>query len=394
MRSLARLLMAVLCCIAAAEAKADKRVALVLGNSKYQHVPNLPNPARDANAMKLLLRSAGFDVIETREDVGVSDMRRVVRDFTDQTRDADIAVIYYAGHGIEVNGVNYLVPVDATLRRDIDVEDETVSLDRLLQLLEPAKRLRLIILDACRDNPFAKSMTRTIASRSIGRGLARVEPTSSDTLIAFAAKAGMTAADGDSLHSPFTMALLKHLVTPGLDVRLAFGRVRDEVLAYTANKQEPFVYGSLGGNTVTLASLSQDDRMDVPVLGDPDAPAAPDYEAAAKVGSVEAWDAFLTKHPKGFYADLARAQRAKLSVAPASGRPSGAVTKPNSVPAAALSSKDKAKTSKVGSGFSMSCCLNYYRRHPEFVKDGTHQYACEWQARHPENSGKINFCDL
>ena len=116
---------------------------------------------------------------------------------------------------MEVGGVNYLVPVDATLRRDIDVEDETVSLDRLLQVMEPAKRLRLVILDACRDNPFVKSMTHTMASRAIGRGLARVEPTTSDTLVAVAAKAGLTAADGGETHSPFTAALLKYIVTPG-----------------------------------------------------------------------------------------------------------------------------------------------------------------------------------
>jgi Caspase domain len=316
MRSITRILIAALCCIAAAEAKADKRVALIFGNSKYQHVPNLLNPASDAKAVKTLFEGAGFDVVQKQSDTGVNDMRRAVRDFTDQTRDADIAVIYYAGHGIEVNGVNYLVPVDATLRRDIDVEDETVSLDRLLQVLEPAKRLRLIILDACRDNPFTKSMTRTMASRSVGRGLARVEPTSSDTLIAFAAKAGSTAADGDGIHSPFTTALLKYLVTPGLDIRLAFGRVRDEVMKETSNKQEPFVYGSLGGNTVTLASLSKDDRTDVPVSGDPDAPAARDYEAATKVGSVEGWDSFLAKHPVGFYSDLARVQRAKIVAPP------------------------------------------------------------------------------
>ncbi len=170
--------MFVLICAAAAEAKADRRVALVFGNSKYQHVPNLPNPASDATAVRLLFESAGFDVVLRQGDVGVSDMRRAIRDFTEQTRDADIAVIYYAGHGFEVNGINYLVPVDASLRRDIDVEDETVSLDRLLQVLEPAKRLRLVILDACRDNPFAKSMARTMASRSVGRGLARVEPIS------------------------------------------------------------------------------------------------------------------------------------------------------------------------------------------------------------------------
>jgi uncharacterized caspase-like protein len=112
---------------------------------------------------------------------------------------------------MEVGGMNYLIPVDASLRRDIDVEDETVSLDRLLQVMERAKRLRLVILDACRDNPFARSMARTMSSRSIGRGLARVEPTTSDTLIAFAAKAGLTAVDGEGLHSPYTAALLKHL---------------------------------------------------------------------------------------------------------------------------------------------------------------------------------------
>ena len=241
---------------------ADKRVALVIGNGKYQHAPNLLNPSNDAAAVNLLLKGAGFDTVIAQENLGVSDLRRAVRDFTEQTRDADIAVIYYAGHGIEVSGTNYLVPVDASLRRDIDVEDETVSLDRLLQVLEPAKRLRLVILDACRDNPFAKSMTRTMASRAVGRGLARVEPVTSDTLIAFAAKAGSTAADGAGIHSPFTSALLKHVVTPGLDVRLAFGRVRDEVLEKTGSKQEPFVYGSLGGKTVTLAALSADDRAD------------------------------------------------------------------------------------------------------------------------------------
>lgn len=236
MRKLIRVALASLICLLATQAVADKRVALVIGNSKYQHVPDLLNPTNDANAINLLLKSSAFDVV-TLENVGVSDMRRAVTDFAERTQDADIAVIYFAGHGMEVGGVNYLVPMDATLRRDIDVEDETVSLDRLLQVLEPAKRLRLVILDACRDNPFAKSMARTMASRTIGRGLARVEPATSDTLIAFAAKAGMTAADGNSTHSPFTAALLKHLVIPDLDVRLAFGRVRDEVLANTGNKQ-------------------------------------------------------------------------------------------------------------------------------------------------------------
>jgi uncharacterized caspase-like protein len=296
---------------ASREALADKRAALVIGNSNYQHVPRLSNPANDAEAVGVLFKSAGFDLVETAENLGVNELRRAVRDFSDATHNADIAVIYYAGHGMEVGGINYLVPVDASLRRDIDVEDEAVSLDRLLQVMESAKRLRLVILDACRDNPFVKSMTRTMASRAIGRGLARVEPTTSDTLVAFAAKAGLTAADGDGAHSPFTRALLKNLVTPGLDIRLAFGRVRDDVMKATSNGQEPFVYGSLGGTTVTLASLTTEERSNALPQVDADAPAARDYEAAVKVGTKEAWDSFLQKYPSGFYGDLARIERAK-----------------------------------------------------------------------------------
>jgi hypothetical protein len=237
-------------------AAAQKRVALVVGNSAYTSVPTLPNPARDAEAIGRLFESSGFNVVQLHRDLALAEMRRVVRDFSDQTRDADIAVIYFAGHGIEVGGTNYLLPVDAVLKRDIDIEDETVSLDRLLQVIEPAKRLRLIILDACRDNPFAKSMARTVARRSVGRGLARVEPVTSDTLIAFAAKAGMYATDGHGANSPFTSSLLKNLVVPGLDVRLALGRVRDEVLEATNHEQEPFVYGSLGGAIISLATGS------------------------------------------------------------------------------------------------------------------------------------------
>jgi uncharacterized caspase-like protein len=146
---------------------------------------------------------------------------------------------------------------DAVLQRDIDVEDETVSLDRVSQIIESAKRLHVIILDACRDNPFASGMKRTVGNRSIGRGLARVDVMTADTLIAFAAKAGSTAADGSGLNSPYTTALLQHLMTPGLDVRLALGRVRDQVLKSTGGKQEPFVYGSLGGAEIALVPGSR-----------------------------------------------------------------------------------------------------------------------------------------
>src|SRR5947207_1527246 len=207
---------------------AEKRVALVIGNSAYQNVAQLTNPANDSAKIAATLKEAGFDVIDSRRDLPAAETRRALRDFADRARDADIAVVYYAGHGIEVDGTNYLIPVDAKLERDTDVYDEAFSLDRVLLAIEPAKQLRLVILDACRDNPFAKTMKRTVASRAIGQGLAKVEPTSPNMLIAYSAKAGSTALDGDAKNSPFTMALAKHLTTPGLDVRRAVGFVREE----------------------------------------------------------------------------------------------------------------------------------------------------------------------
>jgi len=304
---------------------AEKRVALIIGNSAYQHVTQLPNPANDAAVIAALLKHSGFDMVESHHDLKILQMKRTVRDFIDRARDADIAVVYYAGHGIEVDGTNYLIPVNAELARDIDVEDEAVSLDRIIRVLEPVKRLRLVILDACRDNPFTRSMKRTIASRSIGRGLAKIEVVTSDTLIAFAAKAGSTAADGDGKNSPFTIALLNHLATPGLDLRLSLGRVRDEVLNATKGRQEPFVYGSLGGSTVALVPAAQQPTpAAVPTSAprsvpsaNPEQAARRDYELAADIGTKEVWERFLTRYPSGFYADLARAALHKLEAASA-----------------------------------------------------------------------------
>lgn len=302
--------------LTSATALGEKRVALVIGNSGYQNVARLANPANDAAIMAATFKKAQFDVVESRTDLPAAAMRRVLRDFADQTRDADVAVIYYAGHGIEVDGNNYLIPVDAQLERDTDVYDETFALDRVLVAIEPARQLRLVILDACRDNPFAKTMKRTIGSRSVGRGLAKVEPSNPNTMIAFAAKAGFTASDGDGKNSPFAAALVKHLTSPGLDLRRAFGFVRDDVLKATANKQEPFVYGSLGGNDVALVPVA---AAPVPAAAAPAVPSDPaaairrDYELALQVGTHEAWDFFIATYPDGFYAKLAQAQRNKLA---------------------------------------------------------------------------------
>jgi uncharacterized caspase-like protein len=313
-RGFCQFVLAALLLLVCQPAFADKRVAMVVANSAYQNVAPLPNPVNDGTVMASTLKDAGFDVVDFRRDLPAAETRRALRDFADRARDADIAVVYYAGHGIEVDGANYLIPVDARLERDTDVYDEAFSLDRVLIAIEPARKLRLVILDACRDNPFTKSMKRTVASRAIGQGLAKIEPTSPNVLIAYSAKAGSTAADGDGKNSPFTIALSKHLTTPGLDVRRAFGYVRDDVLKSTGNRQEPFVYGSLGGEDVPLVPAPA--RAAPPPaapVANPQADVRRDYELALQIGNKSALNAFLAQYPDGFYANLARLQLEKIS---------------------------------------------------------------------------------
>jgi uncharacterized caspase-like protein len=291
-------------------ASAEKRVALVIGNSNYKNAAALPNPANDAAAIAATLKRAGFDIVDSRLDLSITDMRRVLRDFADQARDSDMAVVYYAGHGIEIDGTNYLIPTDATLERDTDVYDEAFSLDRVLLAIEPARQLRLVIVDACRNNPFAETMKRTVTSRTVSRGLARIEPTTTNTLVAFAAKAGLTALDGNSKNSPYATALVKYIAKPGLDLRRAFGFVRDDVLQATGNRQEPYVYGSLGGADVALVPAN-------PVASAPAANSASEirqaFELALQLGNKDALNAFLAQYPDGYYASLAKLQLAKIA---------------------------------------------------------------------------------
>ena len=227
-------------------------MALVIGNSAYKSAPTLGNTISDATAISGLLKSAGFEVVISRNDLGVVEFKRAVRDFLVTAESADIAVVYYAGHGVEMNGSNYLIPVDAKLSRDYDVDDEAVALDRLIWALQSVRRLRLILLDACRDNPFP-SRVRSAGLRSQMRGgLGKLEDVSADTLVAYAAKAGSVSYDGDGVNSPYATALLRHLTEPGVDIRIALGRVRDDVISMTGGRQEPFIYGSLGGATISL----------------------------------------------------------------------------------------------------------------------------------------------
>ncbi|MGD0851364.1 tetratricopeptide repeat protein [Bradyrhizobium sp.] len=240
-------------------ARQGRRVALVIGNSAYKNVPALVNPQKDAAAIAASLRNIGFESVTLANDATREKLVDSLRAFADEAEKADWAMVYYAGHGLEVGGVNYLVPTDARLAVDRDIQFEAVPLDQVLAAVDTANRLKLVVLDACRDNPFSPRKTEApasaaatptggakISSRSIGRGLAEVK-TSGGTLVVFAAKNGQVALDGEGDNSPFAVAVLQRVATPGVEINKLFRLVRDDVMEATAGRQEPYTYGSLPG---------------------------------------------------------------------------------------------------------------------------------------------------
>lgn len=238
------LLFALLCTVADPAATAEgRRVALIVGNADYTAVSRLANPTADATLIAGALKQAGFTSVDIKRNLGKAALETALREFGRKADGAELALVYYAGHGIEVGGQNYLIPVDAKLERDRDVDVEATRLDTLLGHAEGA-RLRVVILDACRNNPFVSRMERSIKTRSVGRGLAEVEP-EGETLVVYAAKAGATASDGTGANSPFAEALARRLPEAGVEINMTFRRVRDDVLARTSRGQEPFTYGSL-----------------------------------------------------------------------------------------------------------------------------------------------------
>lgn len=244
---------------------AQKRVALVIGNSTYSSVPKLKNPANDATALATQLRAIGYDRVVLKLDLTGNDLRTALAGFAREAAGADIAIVYFAGHGIEVGGTNYIVPTDAKLAHVDDVDFEAIDLGKVIRALNRVSGLKLIILDACRNNPFRSSMAGLGTTRSVGRGLARVTPSTNNMLVAYAAKENTIAADGRGRHSPYATALLKHIATPNVDVRLLFGRVRDDVLKLTGGRQEPFTYGSLSGQELPLSrktTRTSDGKLD------------------------------------------------------------------------------------------------------------------------------------
>ena len=223
---------------------AEKRVALVIGNGAYQAVEHLPNPTHDADLVAASLRQDGFNDVTVVDDADRSGMLGALKKFAAEADAADWAVVYYAGHGLEMGGENYLVPVDAKLQSDRDVPDESISLDRVLSTVEGARKLRIVVLDACRNNPFLVKMQLTTASRAISRGLSRVEP-SQATIVAFAAQEHGVASDGDQGGSPFAASFAKRVGETGVEINKVFRLIRADVLSATKNAQDPAVYSSL-----------------------------------------------------------------------------------------------------------------------------------------------------
>jgi hypothetical protein len=277
---------------------AERRVALVIGNSDYQYAPALPYPRRDAQAMAAMFQKAGFDVVSAQTDAGVSQFKRSIAQFEDEAGRSDIAVVYYSGYGIAIQGVNYLIPVDAKLAGDRDAITAAVSLDSLAKSVDGAKRLRLVILDASRGDPFATAI-KTVAPQVAEGGLAEPEP-KPGALIAYAAIAGSQAEEGDADHSTYTSALLRNLFTPGLDIRLAFGRILVDVLKKTSKRQSPEVYGSLGGGNIALVPAPAD-RPSLDLEGE-----KTDYGVVEQIGLARAYEVFLVQHPTGFYSTAVR----------------------------------------------------------------------------------------
>jgi Caspase domain len=261
---------------------ATDRVALVIGNGAYQKVPQLPNPPRDADSVAQALNRLGFSVIRAN-DSNLAGMNKALSDFGARTGGAGIAVVFYAGHGIEVGGENWLIPTDAAIDSNADAQNRAISLRAVSQQAAKAKTLGLVILDACRDNPFRIQQPATAEADAAGaaqpgtqlisKGLAPTDPVG-NVLLAFAARDGTVADDGDGLHSPFTTALLRHIEDPGVEVTFLFRIVRDEVMAATGGRQQPYLYGSLPKESIYLRPPSSDQLFaTMPTIAPPQSPA-------------------------------------------------------------------------------------------------------------------------
>ncbi|SFP87867.1 Uncharacterized protein, contains caspase domain [Mesorhizobium sp. NFR06] len=308
MRS-AFILLVLLFVAVAGQAAAEKRVALVIGNSAYQHAVQLANPENDSADMNAKLQSLGFEVV-SGQDLDLAGMRRTVRQFLDKLDGADMALFFYAGHGLQVNGNNYMVPVDAKLSSYNDLDFEALPMDLVLSAMERSTKVNLIFLDACRDNPFTEKLSRSMGTRSgtVSRGLARLG-SGVGSLIAFATQPGNVAMDGAGRNSPFTTALVAHLGTPGQDIMRDLIDVRRDVLAATDGGQVPWENSSLTGEVVLKPLATEPKAVPAPAQQStsPDNAVELAYWATIKDSTDKSFfEAYLQQFPGGAFAPLAR----------------------------------------------------------------------------------------
>nr|WP_246338107.1 caspase family protein [Azospirillum oleiclasticum] len=285
-----------------AQPVAGKRVALVIGNGGYERAAALANAPKDARAVAAALRELAFEVVEGY-DLPLDRLVRKVRDFGVAAADSDLALVFYAGHGVQVNGVNFLLPVDVRLQDERDLTREAVPVEEIMRELRTTRGTRVVILDACRDNPFVARMARSGATRSaaVTRGMARM-PTEGGSVVAYATREDAVAEDGTGEHSPYTHALLKHMATPGLELRLMFGRVATTVKEATGNRQEPFIYDGLGGTEIYLKAAPPPP----PAPGGADAYELAFWNSIKDSTNPADYKAYLETYPGGRFAALAR----------------------------------------------------------------------------------------
>jgi Caspase domain/Putative peptidoglycan binding domain len=305
-------------------AKADRRVAFVVGNGAYKNVQSLPNPAIDAKSMARVLRNVGFDVVEganlTREK-----MTERLLEFGKKAQGADVALFFYAGHGIAINGTNYLLPVDADLKSEMDVKlGSAINIDTTLDQTMGDAKVKLVFLDACRDNPFAAKIRSAASTRSINvqTGLAEMK-SGEGTLIAFATGPGQTALDGqEGTNSPFTRALMANIASPGVEIQQAMTKVRAQVNEETNKGQLPWGHTNLIGavylNPVATPAGTPAEPANTPATT---ASAAPEVElefwrSIKDSNKPEELNAYLTNYPSGQFKSLALARIASLQDGP------------------------------------------------------------------------------
>lgn len=298
---------------APALAAAGDRVALVIGNAHYEHAGTLKNPQNDARDMAAALNRLGFTVIDGY-DLDQSAMRTKIREFSMAIEGAAVALFYYAGHGLQVDGNNHLAPVNAKLQKEGDLDFETLPLNLVLRQMERERRTNLVFLDACRDNPLARQLARSIKTRStsVASGLAKVE-SGIGMLIAYATSPGNVALDGQGRNSPYTSALLNHIETPSQDIGSLMIAVRQEVLAASDGKQVPWEHSSLTGQfyfkpapAKVAAATPAPEPAASPSTGiESQKLVAAAYQATAQIGSCGAYRVFEEQHRGSFYGRLA-----------------------------------------------------------------------------------------